>query len=193
MAVSEVNVQGKYAMNSRKENHGMIKCSLCGKHTDRSRMFMIDGKWMCARCLYGNVCPVEIYPIGVVHNSLARSQTDFGVEGDREDISRIELLPSQVRFMYKIEDEQYLAIVYYLNKARPVLSVFNRGLDGKEVGVFASRTPDRLSRIGIQDVRLVRVEKTTLFVKGLDAVDGTPVLDIKLRWHATMDENDSHD
>ncbi|MBW2597596.1 MAG: SAM-dependent methyltransferase, partial [Deltaproteobacteria bacterium] len=58
---------------------------------------------------------------------------------------------------------------------------FKRGLDGKEVGVFASRTPDRLSRIGIQDVRLVKVEGTTLVVKGLDAINGTPVLDIKLK------------
>ncbi len=47
--------------------------------------------------------------------------------------------------------------------------------------MFASRTPDRLSRIGIQDVRLLDIKGTTLFVKGLDAVSGTPVLDIKLK------------
>jgi tRNA (Thr-GGU) A37 N-methylase len=55
-------------------------------------------------------------------------------------------------------------------------------MDGKKVGVFASRSPDRLSRIGIQDVRLVRIEGTTLVVEGMDAINGTPVLDIKLRW-----------
>jgi tRNA (Thr-GGU) A37 N-methylase len=62
-----------------------------------------------------------------------------------------------------------------------VKSTFKRGLDGKEVGVFASRTPYRLSRIGIQDVKLVKVEGTTLYVEGLDAINGSPVLDIKLR------------
>jgi len=83
--------------------------------------------------------------------------------------------------MYKLEDERNLTIVYYLHKSRTVKARFKRGLDGKEVGVFASRTPDRLSRIGIQDVRLVKVEGTTLVVKGLDAINGTPVLDIKLK------------
>jgi tRNA (Thr-GGU) A37 N-methylase len=70
--------------------------------------------------------------------------------------------------------------VRYLHEARAVRSRFRRGLDGKEVGVFASRTPDRPSRIGIQDVGLVAVEGTTLLVEGLDAVNGTPVLDIKM-------------
>ena len=95
-------------------------------------------------------------------------------------MSRIVLFPSQKRFMYKLEEEQYLTVVYYLHKARAVTSVFHRGLDGKRTGLFATRTPDRLSRIGIQDVTLIRIEETSLFVDGLDAVDGTPVLDIKL-------------
>ena len=58
--------------------------------------------------------------------------------------------------------------------------MFKRGLDGKEVGVFASRTPDRLSGIAVQNVRLVKIEGTTLYVENLDAIDGSPVLDIKL-------------
>jgi tRNA (Thr-GGU) A37 N-methylase len=129
--------------------------------------------------MYTGAQPFEIYPIGVVRNNLRRSPHDFGVLG-KEDISRIELIPTQINFMYKLEDEKNITVVYYLHQARPVRSVFKRGLDGKEVGVFASRTPDRLSKIGIQDVRLIRIEETTLYVKGLDAVDGSPVLDIKL-------------
>jgi len=94
--------------------------------------------------------------------------------------SRIELLPSQERFLYKLDEEKHLTVVYYLHKARPVRSRFKRGLDGKEVGVFASRTPDRLTPIGIQDVRLVGIRGTVLIVEGLDAIDGTPVLDLKM-------------
>ena len=48
--------------------------------------------------------------------------------------------------------------------------------------MFASRTPDRLSRIGIQDVSLLDIKDTILFVKGLDAISGSPVLDIKLKF-----------
>ena len=91
------------------------------------------------------------------------------------------MFPSQKSFLYKIEEERYLTIVYYLHQVKQIKSVFKRGLDGKEVGVFSSRTPDRLSRIAIQSVTLVKVEGTSLYVDGLDAVDGSPVLDIKLK------------
>jgi len=163
-------------------------CSICGKETESGHLFKIDDEWVCTTCLYGDAQAFEIYPIGVVRNSLERSQTDFGLKGENPNLSRIELLPSQKRFMYRLEEEHYLTIVYYLHKSRPVVSVFNRGLDGKKVGVFASRTPDRLSRIGIQDVQLSKIEGTTLFVEGLDAVDKTPVIDIKLCWHTMSQE-----
>jgi tRNA (Thr-GGU) A37 N-methylase len=129
--------------------------------------------------MYGDIEPVEIYPIGVVKNNLIRSPTGFGVVGDKK-LSRIILFPAQKIFMYKLEDEKYITIIYYLHKSGPVKSVFNRGLDGKLVGIFASRTPDRLSRIAIQDVVLIKIEDTTLYVEGLDAINGSPVLDIKL-------------
>ena len=127
--------------------------------------------------------PFEMYPIGVVRNNLGRSEKNFGTVG-KGRISRIELLESQKRFLYKLEDERYITVVYYLHETNSVQSVFKRGLDGKEVGVFASRTPYRLSRIGIQNVKLVKLKETTLYVEGLDAVNGTPVLDIKMEWSA---------
>ena len=133
--------------------------------------------------LHGQERPYEIYQIGKVNNTLRKSKKDFGVIGPK-GISCIDLIPSQKRFMYKLEEEGQLTIIYYLHKTKSVKSVFKRGLDGKEVGVFASRTPNRLSRIGIQDVTLVSVDGTRLLVKGLDAVDGTPVLDIKIKWSA---------
>lgn len=140
---------------------------------------MVDDETLCASCLFGDVEPVRIHPIGVVRNDLHRDDSDFGRKGEGKT-SRIELHPSQHRFMYRLEDESHLVILYHLHRARPVRSRFRRGLDGKQVGVFASRTPDRLSAIGVKEVRLLEVQGTTLVVEGLDAVDGSPVLDIKL-------------
>ena len=157
-------------------------CAKCGRACPKDGVFRIDNNAFCRRCLFGKIPAVKIYPIGFVSNAQERDENDFGLR-NHANVSRIELLPSQKRFMYKLEDENHLTIVYYLHKTRPVRSRFKRGLDGKEVGVFASRTPDRLSRIGIQDVRLVRIEGTTLIVEGLDAIHGTPVLDIKMRWN----------
>ncbi|HEY2838648.1 MAG TPA: tRNA (N6-threonylcarbamoyladenosine(37)-N6)-methyltransferase TrmO [Pirellulales bacterium] len=47
------------------------------------------------------------------------------------------------------------------------------------VGIFAQRAKDRPNRLGLTTVEIVCVESRTLVVKGLDAIDGTPVLDIK--------------
>jgi len=157
------------------------RCSRCGSEKDPASLFTVDNSRICQTCLYGGHEPFQIYPIGFVSNSLARKDRGFGVHGNRGR-SSIVLFDSQKPFMYRIEEEERLTVVYYLHEARPVRSVFHRGLDGKEVGVFASRTPDRLSRIAIQDVNLLEVEGTTLVVDGLDAVNGSPVLDIKMCW-----------
>ena len=159
-----------------------ILCSECGAKPLKKDLFLIDKKSVCRSCLFGDTSPIQIYPIGFVSNRQKRAKKGFGLQ-QKSRRSKIKLLPSQKRFLYKLEDETRITIVYHLHKSRVVRSRFKRGLDGKEVGVFASRTPDRLSKIGIQDVRLIGVKETTLTVEGLDAINGTPILDIKMCWH----------
>jgi tRNA (Thr-GGU) A37 N-methylase len=154
-------------------------CSECGKPREPEDLRIIDGLPVCLRCLYGDTEALVVFPVGRVINDLERSSRGFGTTGF-SGTSRIELLPSQRRFLYRIDEERHLTILYYLHEAKAVRSIFQRGLDGKEVGVFASRTPDRLTPIAVTDVELERVEGTTLYVRGLDAVNGSPVLDIKL-------------
>jgi tRNA (Thr-GGU) A37 N-methylase len=48
-----------------------------------------------------------------------------------------------------------------------------------KVGIFAQRGKTRPNRLGVSVVKIVKREGTRLFVEGLDAIDGTPVLDIK--------------
>jgi len=163
------------------EDNTYRSCSQCGRKAEQNRIFVIDGKRVCAACLYNGGEAFEIYPIGFVKNSLERAQSAFGTVG-KKGVSRIELFESQRPFLYKLEEERYISVVYYLHQTTSVQSVFKRGLDGKEVGVFASRTPYRLSKIGIQDVKLLKREDTTLYVRNLDAVNHTPVLDIKMSW-----------
>jgi len=157
----------------------MPTCIKCKKEFNSSQLEKIDDDFICHSCLYENHDPFEIYPIGFVENQLERGH-GFGLKGSRASTSKIHLFSSQIPFLYKLEDEKWITVVYYLHKPRQIRSVFSRGIDGKKVGVFASRTPDRLSRIGISNVKLKKLEDTTLYVKHLDAINGTPVLDIKL-------------
>ena len=144
---------------------------------------IIDGKPVCFSCIYGGTKPFEIYSIGKVRTNLKPHEIDdFSI--DSRNISCVDLLPSQKRFMYKLDEEAFLTVVYYLHNVKSVKTVFNRGLDKKRVGIFASRTPNRLSKIGIQDVKLLKIKEITLYVEGLDAIEGSPVLDIKLKLSA---------
>ncbi len=162
------------------------RCSQCYRQTEQDKICVINSKPVCLICLYGKHKPFKIYPVGVVKNELKRAEKGFGISG-KEGISRIELFESQKPFLYKLEEEKIITVIYYLHETNSIKSVFKRGLDGKKVGVFASRTPYRLSKIGIQDVKLLEVRGTTLYVEGLDAINNTPILDIKMRWSAFKD------
>lgn len=157
-----------------------LTCSECGNPVDSNQLIIIDERPLCVTCLYGGAEPFKIYPIGVVRATLRAEEKDLALKNP-EGISCVDLLPSQKRFMYRLEEEEFLTIVYYLHKTRFVKSVFHRRSDRKKVGVFASRTPHRPSKIAVQDVRLLDIRGTTLYVSGLDAFDGSPVLDIKVK------------
>jgi tRNA (Thr-GGU) A37 N-methylase len=160
-------------------------CSKCKDKKDPSQIEKVDGEIICHSCLYNGYEPFKIYPIGFVENTLKRGER-FGVKGYKRNSTKIRLFSSQRPFLYKLEEEKWILVVYYFHKQRAIRSKFHCGLDGKKVGVFASRTPDRLSRIGISNVELIKIEDTTLYVKNFDAINGSPILDIKLgqkgRW-----------
>ena len=160
-----------------------VVCSECGKAVNKKQICTIDDKPVCYKCIYGDTRPVEICPIGRVRTGLRSGEKDSLPPGQK-GVSCVELFPSQKQFMYRLDEEAYLTIVYYLHKVTSIQTVFNRRIDGKRVGVFASRTPHRLSRIAIQDVKLLKIEGTMLYVEGLDAMDGSPVRDVKLKLSA---------
>ena len=160
-------------------NDKTLVCAECGEEAEKHKIAFIDNKSVCFACLYGETKPVEIYPIGNVRTTLDSKETGT-LPAKPEGISCVELFSSQRRFLYKLEEEATLLIVYYLHKVKSVSTTFHRRLDGKKVGVFAARTPYRLSKIAVQEVRLLRIDGTKIYVEGLDAIDGSPVLDIKL-------------
>ena len=168
---------------------------ICGcRHLDRSLGYgdavMIDGKSVSLTDLYAeDARPILIRPIGYVVNDKERGPDGFGITGG--DISEIHLYPGMARFMKGLEDETSLLILWHFHESRPIRSVFPRGYDGKHVGPFASRTPDRLTPIGVTEVELIKVEGTTVIVRGLDAFNGTPVLDIKVGM-ASLKRNREH-
>ena len=82
-----------------------------------------------------------------------------------------------------LDDFSHAIVVYALDRAAWDPARQSRHPRGNtswpRVGIFAQRAKDRPNRIGVSTCRIVSVEGTTVRLAGLDAIDGTPVLDIK--------------
>lgn len=103
---------------------------------------------------------------------------------NKSAVSKIELNAELVSSLSGIKDFSHLFVLYHLNQVtdeqRKILKVHPRGrIDLPLTGVFATRTMMRPNPIALTLVELLKVEGSVLTVKGLDAFDGTPVLDIK--------------
>ncbi|MCE8536396.1 tRNA (N6-threonylcarbamoyladenosine(37)-N6)-methyltransferase TrmO [Ruegeria pomeroyi] len=92
---------------------------------------------------------------------------------------RIELDARWAPALRGIDVYERLDVLYWLDKSRRDLVTQNPKSDGTLFGTFALRSPQRPNPIGLSRVRLERVEGTTLVVRGLDCLDGTPLIDIK--------------
>lgn len=76
--------------------------------------------------------------------------------------------------------DEVLVLTWLDRGDRDVLRVHPRGdTDRPEIGVFATRSPDRPNPIGLHRVEVVAVDGSAVRVRDLEAVDGTPVLDVK--------------
>jgi tRNA-Thr(GGU) m(6)t(6)A37 methyltransferase TsaA len=116
-----------------------------------------------------------VEPIGWVRNA-AQENLDF-----ENLISNIEVLPKFSEGLYRIEEFEELIVLFIFDRSSSIhLWLHPHGdPENPEVGVFASHSPNRPNHIGVTKVRLLGREGNILRVKGLDALDGTPVIDIK--------------
>lgn len=119
-------------------------------------------------------------PVAVVRSS--RSEvTDDNWD---EETSSIQLLaPFDERALLGLVSFSHCIVVYVFDRASWDESRMSRrprgNPDWPEVGIFAQRAKDRPNRLGVAVCRILGVDGETIRVAGLDAVDGTPVVDIK--------------
>ena len=125
------------------------------------------------------MCEIILKPIGFVETEASGDEVR-----NKENVSRLILNSGLEQALDGVESFSHLFILYWLHeisrnadlrmKTRP------RGRrDMPLMGLFATRTPQRPNPIGLTLVELLRIEGCVLTVRGLDAYDGTPILDIK--------------
>jgi tRNA-Thr(GGU) m(6)t(6)A37 methyltransferase TsaA len=126
---------------------------------------------------------VEIKPIGVVRSTLRdrREAPCQAHEGAPEAI--LEIAPAFAEALDRVEPGMELIVVTWLHEAdRSVLRVHPR--DDERIpltGVFATRSSERPNPIGLHRVEVIAMEPPgSVHVNALEAIDGTPILDLKV-------------
>ena len=112
---------------------------------------------------------MELVPIGIVRSSRT------------EPLDDAQLTPDALR---GLEEFSHVEVVYVFDRVDPATvqtaARHPRGnADWPEVGIFAQRAKGRPNRLGVTVCRLLGVDGLVLRVQGLDAIDGSPVVDVK--------------
>ena len=124
---------------------------------------------------------IAIYfkPIGTVESSVKETLPPNQIKAVP---SRIILDPMLVAGLEGLIPGQKIMVIFHFHLSQQAYDLQQhpkRDRSRPKRGVFALRSPQRPNAIGVTTVDLVRIEENVLYVKNLDAVDGTPVLDIK--------------
>lgn len=122
---------------------------------------------------------IELYPVGHVRSPY-RQREDAPRQGRlSETVSEIVIDPPYLPGLFRIGEKKHLIVLCWFDRAdRTVLRV-TPPHNPVEHGVFATRSPDRPNPVALSVVELIEANGSVLRVRGLDALDGTPVIDIK--------------
>lgn len=119
-------------------------------------------------------------PIGIVHSPFKepkgtpiQPKAAEGIEGT------VEVFSEYVEGMKDLDGFSHIILIYHFHLCKRSLLQVKPFMDDQMHGVFATRAPSRPNPIGISVVRLMKVDGNILYIKDVDIVDGTPLLDIK--------------
>lgn len=123
----------------------------------------------------------DLWPVGRVESSLA-ARADAPKQGDEGGPpARVVLHPEFHAAAAGLRAGDRVLLLTWLHQGRrDVLSVHPRGDESRPLqGVFSTRSPDRPNPVGLHEVTVTGIEDGVIAVDALEAIDGTPVLDVK--------------
>jgi tRNA-Thr(GGU) m(6)t(6)A37 methyltransferase TsaA len=117
---------------------------------------------------------------------MSKAELKFiGVVESVGELSKIRIFQEFCEGLQNLNEFSHIIVFYWFHlrsseQDRKVLKVVpKRHLEAPQVGVFASRSPNRPNPIGFSIVELIKIDGCILIVKGLDAFEGSPIIDIK--------------
>ena len=119
-------------------------------------------------------------PIGTVHSPYTETgQIPKGRGAEHHAEGVLEVLPKFEDGLTDIEGFSHLYVLWVFHRASGYELLATPPVDTRPHGVFATRAPRRPNPIGLTVVRVLRREGPRVYVRGVDMLDGTPILDIK--------------
>ena len=119
-------------------------------------------------------------PIGTARTPFAETkQIPKGCDAKHDAEGVIEIVPELEPGLLDIEGFSHLYVIWMFHRADGFDLVGTPPSDNRPHGVFATRSPRRPNPIALTIVELLRREGPRLYVRGVDMLDGTPILDIK--------------
>ena len=124
----------------------------------------------------------SVVPIGVVDSPIRSREDAPRQAGEGAPSAWLDIDPAYAAALDGIEPGAEIVVLTWLHLAdRSTQTVYPRGDRRLPLtGVFATRSPDRPNPIGLHTVTVVQREACRLLVDALEAIDGTPILDIKI-------------
>ena len=123
---------------------------------------------------------VTLHPIGVVRSPYSStSEIPKGLGAKHEVEGTIEILPELEEGLKDVEGFSHLYVIWIFDRAEGAELTAYPPSDNRPHGVFATRSPQRPNPIGLTVVELLGRTGPTLRVRGLDMLDGTPIVDLK--------------
>ena len=121
----------------------------------------------------------EITSIGIIHTPYKQlGETPIQAARSKE-VGKVEVFKEYCEGLDDLEGFSHIILLYRFHKASGYTLKAKPFLDDKEKGIFAIRTPRRPNHIGLSVVELLEKKDNVLRVKGVDMLDGTPLIDIK--------------
>jgi tRNA (adenine37-N6)-methyltransferase len=129
----------------------------------------------------GVMSELLLHPVGYVrspHTEKAQIPKGPGAKHEAEGV--VEILPEFERGLQDIEGFSHLYVIWIFDRAEPGDTLVSKPpTDDRPHGVFATRSPQRPNPLGLSVVELLGRDGNRLRIRGVDMLDGTPVVDVK--------------
>ena len=125
-----------------------------------------------------------IKQVGVIHSELQRIEDAPLFYNEGAPAADIEIFPDYEEALLRMEPGSEIIVLTWLHLGqRNVLQTHPRNDPGNPItGVFATRSPDRPNPIGLHHAKVLEINSRTLRIDAIEAIDGTPVIDIKINF-----------